>query len=67
MENFAALWEFLKMKQNSFTDKADWWEEEAKPNIKDFCIAFSTQRNLRRMDSKAFWLAYLKLVLVEKN
>ena len=41
--------------------------EEAKPNIKEFCIVFSTQRNLRRMDTKAFWLAYLKLVLIHKN
>ena len=57
----------MKLKQDNFSDKADWWEEEAKPNIKDFCIAFSAQRNLRRMDSKAFWLAYLKLVLVDKN
>ena len=38
LENFAALWEFLKLKQNRFTDKADWWEEEAKPNIKDFAV-----------------------------
>ena len=67
LENFAALWEYLKTKQNNFSDIADWWSEEAKPNIKEFCIAFSTQRNLRRMDSKAFWLAYLKLVLVDKN
>merc|ERR1711954_496084 len=57
----------LKLKQNDFPDIADWWNEEAKPNIKDFCIAFSSRRNLRRKDSKAFWLAYLKLVLVNKN
>ena len=67
LENFAALWEFLKLKQNNFSDIADWWNEEAKPNIKDFCIAFSSQRNMRRMDTKAFWLAYLKLVLIHKN
>ena len=67
MENFAALWECLKLKQGNFSDKADWWDGVAKPNIKDFCVAFSAQRNLRRMDSKAFWLAYLKLVLVDKN
>ena len=67
MENFAAFWEFLKLKKNNFTDIADWWNEEAKPSIKEYCIAFSTQRNLRRMDTKAFWLAYLKLVLVERN
>ena len=67
LDNFAALWESLKMKKNDFLDVADWWDEEAKPNIKDFCIAFSAQRNVRRMDSKAFWLAYLKLVLINKN
>ena len=67
LDNFAALWELLKQKQKDFPDIADWWNEEAKPNIKDFCIAFSAQRNLRRMDSKAFWLAYLKLVLVDNK
>ena len=67
LDNFTALWECLKLNQNDFPDIADWWNEEAKPNIKDFCIAFSTQRNLRRMDSKAFWLEYLKLVLVNKD
>ena len=40
LENFAALWECLKLKQNDFSDIADWWNEEAKPNIKEFCIAF---------------------------
>ena len=38
LENFAALWEFLKLKQNNFTDKADWWNEVAKPNIKEFLL-----------------------------
>ena len=57
LENFAALWEFLKIKQNNFPDIADWWNDEAKPNIKDFCIDFSTQRSLRRMAAKLFgWL-----------
>ena len=36
LDNFAALWELLKQKQNDFPDIADWWNEEAKPNIKDF-------------------------------
>ena len=57
----------MKLKQNDFPDIADWWNEEAKANIKDFCISFSQQRNLRRMDSKSFWLAYLKVVLIDKN
>ena len=67
LENFAALWDVLKLKQQNFSDIANWWNEEAKPNIKEFCIAFSTQRNLRRMDTKAFWLSYLKLVLAKKD
>ena len=48
-------------------DIADWWNVVAKQNIKEFCATFSIQRNRRRMDTKAFWLAYLKLVLINKN
>ena len=67
LENFAALWDVLKLKQQNFSDIADWWNVAAKQNIKEFCASFSKQRNLRRMDTKAFWLAYLKVVLVDKN
>ena len=62
-ENFAAFWKVLKSKQEHFSDIADWWNVAAKPNIKEFCATFSTQRNLRRMDTKAFLLAYLKIVI----
>ena len=34
------------------------------PTSKNF---FSTQRNIRRRDTKAFWLAYLKISLIDKN
>ena len=44
LENFAALWGYLKLKQGNFSDKADWWNGEAKPNIKEFCIAFLAQK-----------------------
>ena len=67
LENFANLWESLKLNQGTFSDIAEWWNLDAKPDIKDFCIAFSAERNVRRKDSKAFWLAYLKLVLGDKN
>ena len=67
LEKFAALWDVLKLKQDNFLDIADWWNVAAKQNIKEFCATFSKQRNLRRMDTKAFWLAYLKIVLIDKN
>ena len=67
LENFAALWDVLKLKQEDFSDIAEWWNVAAKPNIKEFCATFSTQRNIRRRDTKAFWLAYLKIALLDKN
>ena len=67
LPNFADLWSSLKLKQGSFEDIADWWNFEAKSNIKSFCIEFSKKRKARRNDSKQFWLAYLKLTLVKKD
>ena len=66
-ENFISLWTALKLKQARFSDIADWWEMEAKPAIREFCSEFSKQRKYRRNDSKAFWFAYLKIVLEDKN
>ena len=67
LENFAALWDVLKLKQEDFSDIAEWWNVAAEPHIKEFCATFSTQRNIRRRDTKAFWLAYLKIALLDKN
>ena len=66
-ENFISLWTGLKVEQARFSDIADWWEMVAKPAIREFCFEFSKQRKARRNDSKAFWFAYLKIVLEEKN
>ena len=66
-ENFISLWSELKLKQTRFSDIADWWDMEVKPAIREFCFQFSKQRNARRNDTKAFWFAYLKVVLKDKN
>ena len=66
-ENFISLWSVLKLKQTRYSDIADWWDMEAKPAIRDFCFEFSKQRKERRNDTKAFWFAYLKVVLEDKN
>ena len=67
IDNFANLWSWLRLKQGSYPDIADWWNFEVKPTVKNFCIDFSKERNARRKDTKKFWLAYLKVVLTEKN
>ena len=67
LPNFAELWSWLKTKQGGFDDIADWWNFEAKPGIKDFCMKFSKDRMSRRNDTKKFWLAYLKIVLGIKD
>ena len=66
-DNFISLWSELKLKQTRFSDIADWWDMEAKPTIREFCFEFSKQRKARRNDTKAFWFAYLKVVLGDKN
>ena len=66
-DNFAAVWEKIKLDKKNYADIADWWDFKAKPIIKAFCYDFSKQRKHRRNDSKSFWLAYLKIVLGESN
>ena len=66
-DNFISLWSELKLKQTRFSDIADWWDMEAKPTIREFCFEFSKQRKARRNDTKAFWFAYLKVVMGDKN
>ena len=67
LENFEGLWSWLKTLKPNFADAADWWDEVAKPHIREFCILFSSRRSKRRKDSKKFWFAYLKIVLQSKN
>ena len=67
LHNFAGVWSGLKTKQVQYNEIADWWDSEAKPGIRDFCIEFSQNRSIRRSDSKKFLLAYLKLVLRRRD
>ena len=65
--NFADLWSWLKTLKYMYSDIDDWWDQEAKPSIKEFCILFSKRRNKRRIDTKKFWFAYLKTALLARN
>ena len=67
LDNFADLWNWLRTFKSRYSDIADWWDQEAKPGIKEFCILFSKRRNNRRRDSKKFWFAYLKSALLTRN
>ena len=49
--NFTDVWSQLQTKKVLYNDIADWWDMEAKPNIRELCIQFSKQRKLRRSDS----------------
>ena len=42
-ENFAALWDVLKLQQENFSDIADWWNISAKQNIKKYCATYLTR------------------------
>ena len=67
LPTFKSCWDNLKKSQESWSDKADWWDGEAKPAIKSFCITFSKQRRAMRKDKVMFLLSYLKIVLNHKN
>ena len=57
---------YIKSK-SLYNDIADWWDLVAKPEIKQFCINFSSLRNHKRNDTLMFLFSYLKVVLADKN
>ena len=65
--SFTLLWEKILKYRKNFSDIAEWWDNVAKPEIKDFCIGFSIQRKLRRDHTKKLLLSHLKLVLERKD
>ena len=67
LDNFSDLWCWLRNQKTKYNDIADWWDLEAKPSIKEFCILFSERRSCRRRDTKKFWFAYLRTALFARN
>ena len=67
LDNFSDFWYWLQSFKPRYRDIAEWWDKEAKPGIKDFCVIFSKRRSQRRKDTKKFWFAYLKTALLAKD
>ena len=67
LDNFHQLWSWLQLQKPDYGDIADWWDNAAKPSIREFCILFSSRRARIRNDSKKFWFAYLKIVMKLKK
>ena len=65
--SFKALWRELVKHIDSYNDVADWWDLCAKPQIKDFCIGFSSYRKDKRNQTKQLWLNSMKLMMEENN
>ena len=65
--NFSDFWPILQKEQDDFEDIALWWDERAKPAIKEFCMEFSVLRSQRLRDTKRFLFAYLKVAQEDKN
>ena len=51
----------------SYPSISDWWDKVAKPQIRDFCIAFSKHRRAARTDTIKFLLSYLKICFEDLN
>ena len=65
--SFKSLWSEIIKCQNEAGDIADWWNNVAKPSIKDFCISFSKHKKAVQRDTVKFLLSCLKLVLSKKD
>ena len=67
LPSFKIFWNSILQLSPLSNDIADWWDNVAKPNIKQFCIQFSIQRKQRRTAHKQFLLSSLKLFLEDNN
>ena len=66
LPSFKLLWNKMKEETVNHSNMAVWWNDVARPEIKDFCVAFSKHKRAGRMDIK-FLLSYLRIVLFEQN
>ena len=64
---FNMFWKQLLKDVDGFPDISQWWDEKAKPEIKNFCVMFSMNRKKFRSQKKQFLLSYLKVALDSKN
>ena len=67
LPSFSSFWSQITKSQAHSIDIAEWWDKQAKPAVKQFCISFSQHRKSKRRDKVRFLLSYLKIVLKEKN
>ena len=67
LPSFTKFWKDISKSKSLYNDIADWWDLVAKPEIKQFCINFSSLRKHKRNDTLMFLFSYLKVVLADKN
>ena len=65
--SFRPFWSFLLTSQDDFSDIADWWDLQAKPKIRQFCMDYSVQRKYTRDQCKKYLLASLQQSLMRKD
>ena len=67
LECFEIFWAKILLKQTNFYDLADWWDNLAKIEIKEFCIGYSIQRKNSRDQRKQFLLSLLNQSMIRKD
>ena len=67
LPSFLHLWKYLLKFEHNYGNVADWWDECVKPQIKDFCIGFSSYRKDKRNQTKQMLLQLLKASMVEND
>ena len=68
---FKRFWNHLNLSQKMHPDIDTWWNDKAKPEIKNFCMGLSVERRVQRDNTRNFLFANLKLMFaimdVRKN
>ena len=67
LPSFSNLWRHLLEFESNYNDVADWWDIFVKPQIKEFCIGFSSYRKNKRSQTKQMLLSLLKTMMKESD
>ena len=67
IESFTCFWQSILRSTKVYDNIAEWWDKHAKPQIKSFCIVYSSIRSKKRRHTKKFLLSRLKNALENNN
>ena len=67
LENFTIMYRKVQLEITKYDDIADWWDQLAKPVIREFCMDVAERLAFVRKNTRQFLFSYLGLVIRKGN